>query len=868
MARFRVHSVDRVSQTNRGSFEWLLTDQVPFIRWLRDDNDLYDPLFWITGKPGSGKSTIMRFALEDERFTDLLPESVGVPIAYFFHLRGKSMVQKSLDGMLKEILYQLLRQFPHFYPLIEPVYHDRLRAAKDHPWDNQSLIDTVMRIPQITSIRQGVRDRIFLFIDALDENEDQQENEKMMRMIKDLSTQYRRTVTRSGAPLLKICLASRPWPLFKRELGLSARIPSFAIHDHTVDDIRTYASSLLAEPLAASGFPKTYVQGVLELSNQITEKAKGVFVWVRIVVDNSRRRITDGTPLDLLIATIDEYPEELRDLYEHTVERIPEEYHLEAEIAFMVLFSSRVALTLTELYVATQICIGQSPDSDFAASQQTTAWLASRGGGLLEEISLCSPSGNAPEKIGWRPESIVQFIHQTVQDFVRRGIRGFPSYVSAVGHSHACGALYLAAASLQTFPPHPGLSRISQEVFWCIREIDKFKDQNPNIELKPTSYSLHEFKDMSDWVGQFPCSLLVDYRRQRAPLGSLAVLYHYLDSQSRKTMIEHVAGLQGLHPETFLSWESNIWVSATANSKWDSSGFPFPRIKLPENVGQLRVETIKTKRRARERLVRAIRAVIALNRFGLPRLMGLLVIVQNLYHCQLPLMSEWLITANNFLWAAVGPRLVKDGIDRPRMVRKLLAETTSSLVAVWDIEQLPLSLLAVRPMSNVLWSSHLTLVEILATATPNEEITEDMLLEMTQDLLSFARVPRVYRVMVFIPPRAAVISLIQFCARFRGAAGEDWARMLLSHDITEVTQSDDSYNKGVLDLTFGNTTAAQSVSSENLTKAFEGTMETIPSGVMASTMMLCSCAMGFEHVLRACAPDVKVDHGRIMRSMN
>jgi hypothetical protein len=63
----------------------------------------------------------MRFALESPKTQELLPDSKGQPLAYFFQLRGKALVQKSLRGMLEEILCQLLQQFPHFYTFIQPL---------------------------------------------------------------------------------------------------------------------------------------------------------------------------------------------------------------------------------------------------------------------------------------------------------------------------------------------------------------------------------------------------------------------------------------------------------------------------------------------------------------------------------------------------------------------------------------------------------------------------------------------------------------------------------------------------------------------------------------------------------------------------
>ncbi|KAI4600063.1 hypothetical protein KJ359_001164 [Pestalotiopsis sp. 9143b] len=318
------------------------------LKWLQDDSDEFGPLFWITGRPGSGKSTLMRFALEDRRTLELVPESSGEPVAYFFHLRGKSTTQKSLKGMLKELLYQLLRQFPHFYDQIGPIFRKKVMVLDPHEWDTSSLKDGLLQIPRIISKSKTLRDRVFLFIDALDENENRHDNEELVGLFKSLALQFLETKTQD-TPLLKVCLASRSWPLFESALGNNPQIPSFSIHNFTTKDIESYAATLLVEPLPNLQLSSAYRNDYLQLAAEIMRRANGVFVWVRVVVENSRRHIIDGTSIIVLREKILEYPDELGQLYEYTVNRIPEDYLKELQVALKVMYSSRTALTLTEL---------------------------------------------------------------------------------------------------------------------------------------------------------------------------------------------------------------------------------------------------------------------------------------------------------------------------------------------------------------------------------------------------------------------------------------------------------------------------------------------------------------------------------------
>lgn len=78
-----------------------------FVKWLteRDDN------YWITGKPGSGKSTLMNFVINNELTLDHLKQwaaqqEIQVIDAYFWN--SGSELQKSFKGMLATVILQLL----------------------------------------------------------------------------------------------------------------------------------------------------------------------------------------------------------------------------------------------------------------------------------------------------------------------------------------------------------------------------------------------------------------------------------------------------------------------------------------------------------------------------------------------------------------------------------------------------------------------------------------------------------------------------------------------------------------------------------------------------------------------------------------
>ena len=80
-----------------------------FAAWLKSGHGLY----WINGKAGSGKSTLMNYICQHNRRLELLNDWAAdrlllTPV-YFFWAAG-SRQQKSIDGLLRSLIYQMLTE--------------------------------------------------------------------------------------------------------------------------------------------------------------------------------------------------------------------------------------------------------------------------------------------------------------------------------------------------------------------------------------------------------------------------------------------------------------------------------------------------------------------------------------------------------------------------------------------------------------------------------------------------------------------------------------------------------------------------------------------------------------------------------------
>lgn len=82
-----------------------------FAHWLRSGHGVY----WINGKAGSGKSTLTNYIRDDSRTLVLLEEWCSnrrLLTPTFFFWNAGTRLQKSIDGLLRSLVYQMLRECP------------------------------------------------------------------------------------------------------------------------------------------------------------------------------------------------------------------------------------------------------------------------------------------------------------------------------------------------------------------------------------------------------------------------------------------------------------------------------------------------------------------------------------------------------------------------------------------------------------------------------------------------------------------------------------------------------------------------------------------------------------------------------------
>ncbi|KAF5500096.1 Vegetative incompatibility protein HET-E-1 [Colletotrichum siamense] len=300
--------LDSIPQAHQDTFQWAFDSRLA--NWFLSGSGT----FWISGKPGSGKSTFMKFISKHTRTKELLeiwagPTGTLAIATHCFWIAG-TPIQKSWQGLLQSLLHDLLRGHPQAVSIACP---SRWAAAKVGKWqaaaEPWSVEELAVALRALSTAKQMPL-RMCLFIDGLDEYDSN--HAELCQVLLDMAK----------SPHVKICLSSRRWPVFERSFGQRGQ-ESLDIHELTRDDIRKFVNDQLQADLRWTAETSEGVTlAKAELVDRIVTQADGVFLWAFFVTRSLREGLANGEKIEDLARRFSQLPSDLDHLFQHMLDSV------------------------------------------------------------------------------------------------------------------------------------------------------------------------------------------------------------------------------------------------------------------------------------------------------------------------------------------------------------------------------------------------------------------------------------------------------------------------------------------------------------------------------------------------------------------
>ncbi|EXK28605.1 hypothetical protein FOMG_15074 [Fusarium oxysporum f. sp. melonis 26406] len=415
------HRYSEISYAN-DTCDWLLEDQ-KYQTWMNESRGI----FWIKGCPGTGKSVLMKFAvdmMERRKCEELV-------VSFFIHGRGVPL-QRTALGMLRALLSLLLKSFPKYLSELMERFQDQQQRYGSYEqkggwrWNEKELEAFLARL-----LINGTKHQpVVIFVDALDEC-GEEDAKRLLAYFKDIMSD-----SECKGSCVKICFSSRHFPILGHEI-----MPSIYVEQRNDNDIRLVVENRLKD--IKPGRKRRQIE------NEISLKAHGGFQWAVLISNMIRDQDMTGGRTEDLLNTISSIPPGLEELYRIILQDENDDQQKQMTKLFQWILFAKRPLSAQELREAL------ATDKDMAYA--TVSELRSRGNwsdnvcqfemrvryisrGLVEFRDRDVYEQYEPGGEEWSREA--QFIHQSAADFVaQKFLPGFgdgqnpiPRSPDGIGH--------------------------------------------------------------------------------------------------------------------------------------------------------------------------------------------------------------------------------------------------------------------------------------------------------------------------------------------------------------------------------------------------------------------------------------------------
>ena len=400
----------RVPQYTKGTCEWLLTNPV-FQRWLSEPTKSF---MWIKGAPGHGKTVLSSFLIDKMHMDSSVAKTLAGTV-YFFFSDDRYAFQRTANGLLRAVLYQIIRSKPPL--IIYAVTEFRQKGLR--AFEELSILWRICT----QCFDDPILGNTICILDALDECVTPGRNQ----LLRYLSEYHTRGFKERN--VIKFFVTSRPEISIEEFLG---GLDPFLIIDlqTTISsasrDIETFINSQI---FASSTFARWPERRKRQLRDRLVNNAERNFLWVSLTLEKfvGEINISDAKFEDKL----NKSPGQLEEYYRGILRSVPLIHRDNTKVMLGILVAAKNPLNALELGQCWAVHLSHSSIRDV---DNASEWDIYRTVGLLcgqlvrWEISTDDKEFTAASDAAGQasvPESLknvrpmkCRLVHQSVKDFL------------------------------------------------------------------------------------------------------------------------------------------------------------------------------------------------------------------------------------------------------------------------------------------------------------------------------------------------------------------------------------------------------------------------------------------------------------------
>ncbi|KAK1141293.1 hypothetical protein N8T08_009197 [Aspergillus melleus] len=279
-----------------GTGDWIRTEQL-FRAWTDQEN----PVLWVSGNPGSGKSFLSENIISF--LQEIHPQGVNHPsrtsIGYFF-FKDSNPETRSFHRALRDLAYQIYQN--------DPLYQRYIQQNCHSPQDVKTIQSAwrTLFLNYFADTAAG-DSSVFLVFDGVDEAF-QEDRQTFLGLLSDLRCADPHSMR------IHIVLVGRPEIFDDLAEALDASLPTIHVDwRKNSNDIAHYVETSIKKSRVLSRAPKALRD---EIEETLTQNAQGMFVWVDLML----RELSKKTRASSIRDALTKAPRGLDQMLRHVLE--------------------------------------------------------------------------------------------------------------------------------------------------------------------------------------------------------------------------------------------------------------------------------------------------------------------------------------------------------------------------------------------------------------------------------------------------------------------------------------------------------------------------------------------------------------------